>query len=424
MALLVAHGLDVVQADRALRLDLDAVGRRRSRGGTADVEGTHGELSSRLADRLRRDDAHGLADVDAMATAQVAAVALRADAVAGLARDRRAHHDLIDAHLLEQLDQLLVDQDARLDQHLAGRGHDHVLGDHASENALAQALDHIAAFDDRGDGESVGGAAIDLRDHEVLRHVDQTPREIARVRGLQRRIREALAGAVGRDEVLQYVQAFAEIRGDRRLDDGAVGLRHQAAHAGELADLRRGAAGAGVRHHEDRIERLLTDLVALGVGHLVGAELLHHGLRDLIVGARPDVDDLVVALAVGDQSGSVLLLDLLHLALRGPQDLALALRNNHVVHADGDAGAGRIVEAGVHQLVGEHHGLLETDGAVARVDGRGDGLLGHVLVDRVEGQSLRQDLGQERAPHGRIDHAGVRRRACPWRRARARSGAP
>ena len=31
------------------------------------------------------------------------------------------------------------------------RGHDHVFGDHAAEHALAQALDHIAAFDDRRD---------------------------------------------------------------------------------------------------------------------------------------------------------------------------------------------------------------------------------------------------------------------------------
>jgi hypothetical protein len=91
MALLVPDGLDVVQADRALRLDLDAVGRRRSRGRAADVEGTHRELRARLADRLRRDDADRFADVDAMTAAQVAAVALRADAVARLASDRGAH---------------------------------------------------------------------------------------------------------------------------------------------------------------------------------------------------------------------------------------------------------------------------------------------------------------------------------------------
>ena len=82
-------------------------------------------------------------------------------------------------------------------------------------------------------------AAIGLGDDHVLRHVDQATGQVTGVRGLQRGIRQALAGAVGRDEVLQHVQAFAEVRLDRRLDDRAVRTRHQAAHAGQLADLRR-----------------------------------------------------------------------------------------------------------------------------------------------------------------------------------------
>src|SRR5271170_1142322 len=120
MPLLMAHGLDVVQANGALALDLDTVGRRRSRSRAADVEGTHGELSARLADGLRRNDAHRLADVDAMSATQVAAIALSANAVTGFAGNGRTHHDLIDAHFLQQLDQFLVDQYAGLEQHFAG----------------------------------------------------------------------------------------------------------------------------------------------------------------------------------------------------------------------------------------------------------------------------------------------------------------
>ena len=100
-------------------------------------------------------------------------------------------------------------------------------------------------------------AAIVLDHDQVLRDVDQTAGQVAGVRRLQRRVREALARAVGGDEVLQHVQALAEVRRDRRLDDRAVGLGHQAAHAGELADLRRRTARTGVGHHVDRIERLL-----------------------------------------------------------------------------------------------------------------------------------------------------------------------
>src|SRR5580692_9913100 len=47
---------------------------------TAGVEGTHGELRTRLADRLGGDDADGLADVHPLAGGQRAPVALAADA--------------------------------------------------------------------------------------------------------------------------------------------------------------------------------------------------------------------------------------------------------------------------------------------------------------------------------------------------------
>src|SRR3546814_795269 len=101
-------------------------------------------------------------------------------------------------------------------------------------------------FDDRGHGQAVKRAAVVAGDHHVLGDVDQATGQVTGVRGLQRGIREALSGAVGRDEVLQDVQAFAEVRGDRSLDDRAVRTRHQAAHARQLADLRLRTTRAGV----------------------------------------------------------------------------------------------------------------------------------------------------------------------------------
>ena len=112
----------------------------------------------------------------------------------------------------------------------------------------------ISPSRDRGAGgdRAVGAAVVHL-DDAVLRHVDQPPGEVARVRGLQRGVGQALAGAVGRVEVLEHGQAFLEVRHDRGLDDLARGLGHQAAHAAELLHLRRRAAGAGVAHHVDRV---------------------------------------------------------------------------------------------------------------------------------------------------------------------------
>ena len=95
----VAHGR--VEADRAFGLGVDARGHRRARCRAADVEGAHRQLRARLADRLRRDHADRLADVDQAAAAQVAAVALGADAEARAAGERGADLDLVDRRRLE-----------------------------------------------------------------------------------------------------------------------------------------------------------------------------------------------------------------------------------------------------------------------------------------------------------------------------------
>ena len=147
-----------------------------------------------------------------------------------------------------------------------------------------------------------------IGDDAVLRHVDQTAGQVARVRRLERGVGETLARAVRRVEVLEHREAFLEVGDDRALDDLAGRLRHQAAHAGELAHLRRRTAGAGMRHHVDRVD--------LRLGALLGRRLhrrdfLHHRFGDLLGALRPGVDDLVVLLALGDQAVVVLLLELL-----------------------------------------------------------------------------------------------------------------
>ena len=85
------------------------------------------------------------------------------------------------------------------------------------------------------DADAVERAAVELGDDGVLRDVDETARQVTGVRRLERGIREALTSAVGRDEVLENRETFAEVRGDRRLDDFARGLGHEAAHTRRAA---------------------------------------------------------------------------------------------------------------------------------------------------------------------------------------------
>src|SRR5581483_59707 len=269
--------------------------------GAADVEGAHRELRARLADRLRRDDADRLAEIDHVPPGEVAAVALAAHALPGLAGENGSDLHALEACFLDRRDLGLVDRVVRLDDDVAAERIADVVERDAAENAVAEALDDLAAFDERSHLDPVERAAVRLGDDRVLRDVDEAAREVAGIGGLERRVGEALPRAVRRDEVLEHGEAFAEVRRDGRLDDLARRLRHETAHAGELADLLGGAPGAGVGHHEDRVERRDAMDLALGVLHLFGAELAEHLVRDPVGHLGPDVDDLVVALAVGDE---------------------------------------------------------------------------------------------------------------------------
>ena len=300
----------------------------------ADVERPHRQLRARLADRLRGDHADRLAQVHHLAGRQVAPVALDADAALGLAGQHRADLDLLDAGRLDFGREVFADLLVDADDDLSRQRVLDVLERDAAHDAVAQRLDDLAALDDGRDVDAVQRVAVVDRDDHVLRHVDQAAREVAGVGRLQRRVGQSLARAVRRDEVLQHGEPLAEVRRDGRLDDLAGRLGHQAAHAGELPDLLLAAARAGIRHDENRVE-LLAALVLLGhlAEHLVGDPFGH---------VRPDVDDLVVALAVRDGAVLVLLLHLDDALARGLHQLALAVRDDQVFDADGDAGLGRV----------------------------------------------------------------------------------
>src|SRR5690606_12317777 len=94
------------------RLGVDRTGHGRTRCRTTNVESTHGQLSARLADGLGGDHTHGFAAVDQRAATQIAAIAVRAQAMTRFASQRRAYLDLIDAYAVDVLDGVLVEQRA------------------------------------------------------------------------------------------------------------------------------------------------------------------------------------------------------------------------------------------------------------------------------------------------------------------------
>src|SRR5256885_1888993 len=79
--------------------------------------------------------------------------------------------------------------------------------------------------------------AVLLADDEILRDVDETTRQVPRVRGTESSIDETLAGARRGDEVLEHREAFTEVRLDRTRDHVAARVGHETAHTGDLTDL-------------------------------------------------------------------------------------------------------------------------------------------------------------------------------------------
>src|SRR5438552_3260026 len=374
-----------VRLDERLLVDL-----RRA----TDVEGPHRQLGAGFADRLGGDDADRFTMVDRRAAGEIAAIALAADAVDEFAGQCRADLHFLDAGLLNGLDMALFHQRAALDHDLVGRGIAQILAGGASENARREQRNNGAGIDDGAHLDAELGAAVIGGDDAVLRHVDQTTRQVSGVCRLQRGNRETLAGAVGRVEVFQHRQAFLEVGNDRRLDDLARRLRHQAAHAGKLTHLILRTAGAGVRHHEDRVDLGFATLRIL----LHRGNFRHHVFRVLLGALRPGIHDLVVFLAVGDQAVIVLLLEFLGERAGFLDDLPLRRRHHHVVLAEGNAGLERIVEAERHDAVAEDHRLLLAAVAIDLVDDAGDFLLRHQLIDDVE-RHLRR-FRQHLAEHG------------------------
>ena len=152
-----------------------------------------------------------------------------------------------------------------------------------------------------GDPAPLLRAAVLVAGDHVLGDVDETARQVPRVGGAERGVGEALAGAVGGDEVLEDGHPLAEVAPHGDVDDPARRVGHEAAHRAQLADVALVAAGTRGGHHRDRAVRV---------------EVLHHLVRQVLRGLLPDVDDRLVALVVGDEAALELAVDLRDLVVR------------------------------------------------------------------------------------------------------------
>src|SRR5260370_29063441 len=128
-------------------------------------------------------------------------------------------------------------------------------------------------------------------------------------------------------------------------------------------------------------------------------------MRGLGGRVRPDLDELLAPLLVGDEAPLVRALYLVRSTLVVLQDLRLVRRCDDILDRDRDTGPGGPVEAGVLERVkGRRHSDLRV-GLRERVDDAGELLPVHLVVDEREvgGQRLVEDAPA--AGGGRADGA-------------------
>src|SRR5690606_11503914 len=159
------------------------------------------------------------------------------------------------------------------------------------------------------------GAAVVLTDDDILSHVNESTRQVARVGRAQRRVSETLTRTVGGDEVLGDREALAVARDDRTRDDLTLRVRHQTTHTGDLSNLHPVTTSTRGDHAVDVV---------------VGGKVVFHRASNLSGRLVPDLDELLATLGVGREALLVLGLNLRGELLVAHDDLALVRRREHI----------------------------------------------------------------------------------------------
>ena len=219
---------------------------------------------------------------------------------------------------------------------------------HTAEDTLAERCHHFVVVLDFGAHKAAESSAVFFGDNHVMRNVHKTTSQVTGVGSLKSRVGKTLTGTVRGDEVLEHAEAFFEV-GENRVFDNLTAFRtgllrfgHKATHAGELANLVFRTTGAGVEHHEHRVEALV------GLGHL-----LHEHFGESAVHVCPDVDNLVVTLGIGDKAHGIVVHHFLHLLVAFVDDLFLFGGDYDVAEVEAQTAAECHVVAEVLDVVKE-----------------------------------------------------------------------
>ena len=361
-------------------------------GRSADMERPHRQLGAGLSNGLCGNDAHRRTERNRLAGGHVPAIAFRAASARGFTGQHTAdfHHADVGGH--NRLCRAGINFLACGHNDLAGARVIDIVHRSPARNPVRQRDQFLVPLINGLHLNAVQGVAVLLNHNNVLSHIHHLARQVTGFGCLQCGVGQTLARAVRADEILQHAEALAEVRQNRTLNDFARRLGHQTAHAGQLTDLLTAPTGAGVHHHVD------------GVGGFLVLVVFHnaeHHMRDFFRAVRPNVDDLVIALAVRDYTLAVLRIHSGNLLAGVGNYFLLFGGNDHVRQPDGDASQRGEFKTGVFQAVENLHGFIVAGPQIALADEVFQILLGDLLID--EPHALGPDFVEEHPANSRGD---------------------
>ena len=343
------------------------------------MEGPQRQLGAWLADGLGGDDANGRANFDHLARTQITPIAQSADAMNEVAGQRTADGNLFQSRLVDDAGNFFVDEVIAPDNQLVRFGVMHILCGAAADDALGNRL--AGNIIRTADGQPARGIAVPAIDNHILGDIHQTARQIAGIGRPQRRIRQALARAMRRNEILQRIQALAEMTANRQFNDAPRRIGHQAAHPGQLGNRAKAAfCRTRSRHNGNRpirVKRILNPFL------------------QVILGVFPFINRNLITFLFGHQAAAEVTVGAGHNIVSPLQNLVPFIGNRQVTDRDGRAGNGGIVEAIVFDGVDNVGRPFSANDLIAPRDQFLQVFLAHRLLHKAH--LIRQDAVENRA---------------------------
>ena len=320
------------------------------------MERPHRQLCTWLTDRLRSNNAHGLTGIHDGTPRQITAVAQRADTFFSFTGQRTANTCNLKPSRIHGIRHAFVNQLTTCHKNLVGSRLEQILCGNPAQQTLGQRQHNLAVIHRCFSSNGFFGSTIIHADNAILRHIHQTTGQITRVGGFQCRIGQTFARAVGRVEVFKNRQTFFKVRDNRRLDDIAVWLGHQTAHAAQLFHLGDRPTRPRVGHHVHTVGfKLCAVLIAAWCRNR-----RHHRIGDLVVTFRPGIDNFVIFFTLSDQTVHILLFEIFDLTAGFIDQSPFVIRHHHIIFTKRNTGFERFTETHCHDLIAEDDALFLT----------------------------------------------------------------